>query len=81
MTVGELYTSLMIVYKNLMFPPPSIAYGGEIKRTGWTMSEIDQMDVHFFDALFSEEVLQAEEEAKKDAKKPQEQDHFLSDIW
>lgn len=45
------------------------------------MSEIDQMDVHFFDALFSEEFLQAEEEAKKDAKKPQDQDQYLSDIW
>lgn len=64
-----------------MFPPPSHAYGGEIKRTGWTMSDIDQMDVHFFDALFSEDVQKAEEEIKKDAKNPQDKEQYLSDIW
>ncbi|GIO22427.1 hypothetical protein [Oceanobacillus sp. J11TS1] len=81
MTASELYTSLMIMYKNLMFPPPSIAYGGEIKRTGWTMSDIDQMDVHFFDALFSERVQKAEEEIKTNAKNPQDKEQYLSDIW
>ena len=45
------------------------------------MSDIDQMDVHFFDALFSEDVQKAEEEIKKDAKNPQDKEQYLSDIW
>lgn len=64
-----------------MFPEPSPIYGGEIKRTGWTMSEIDQMDVHFFDDLFSEDVQKAETEVTEHAKKPQEKEHYLGDIW
>ena len=37
-------------------------------KTGWTMSEIDQMDVHFFDEMFSENI-------------PQEPEVYLSAIW
>ena len=37
-------------------------------KTGWTMSQIDEMDVHFFNEIFSENA-------------PQEQEFYLSDIW
>lgn len=52
-----------------MFPPPSNAYGGQITRTGWTMSQIDEMDVHFFYALMN-----------NDAPVP-EKEFYLSDVW
>lgn len=54
-----------------MFPPPSFVYGGQISRTGWTMSEIDQMDVRFFD-----EVMMVDEEIQ-----PQQKEVYLSDVW
>ena len=51
-----------------MFPPPSYVFGGQVNRIGWTMSEIDQMDVHFFDEMFSEDV-------------SKEKEVYLSDVW
>ena len=49
MTFKEAYTSLLNLYKKLMFPDNPY-------KTGWTMSQIDEMDVHFFDEIFSVEV-------------------------
>ncbi|WP_168005560.1 hypothetical protein [Alkalicoccus luteus] len=37
---------------------------------GWTMSEIDQMDVHFFDELL-----------KDRSESPQETEQYLSEVW
>ncbi|CDO03096.1 hypothetical protein BN988_01596 [Oceanobacillus picturae] len=70
MTFKEAYTSLLKLYKNLMFPPPSYVQGGQINRTGWTMSQIDEMDVHFFNDLFGEE-----------AESQQEKEVYLSAVW
>jgi hypothetical protein len=38
-------------------------------KTGWTMTEIDQFDVHFFDELMSTEIVEQEKEI------------YLSAIW
>ncbi|MBT2600942.1 hypothetical protein [Oceanobacillus sp. ISL-73] len=46
------------------------------KKIGWTMSELDQMDVHFFNELFSDDLEQAQQNYK-----PQEKEQYLSDIW
>ncbi|WP_215064915.1 hypothetical protein [Oceanobacillus sp. ISL-74] len=62
----------MLVYKNLMFP--TLKDG--TKKIGWTMSELDQMDVHFFNELFSDDLEQAQQNYK-----PQEKEQYLSDIW
>lgn len=70
MTWKDAYTSLLNLYKKLMFPPPSYVYGGQISRTGWTMSQIDEMDVHFFNDL----MLNEENE-------PQEKEVYLSSVW
>ena len=51
MTFKEAYTSLLNLYKKLMFPESPY-------KTGWTMSQIDEMDVHFFDEMFSVEAPQ-----------------------
>ncbi len=40
-------------------------------RTGWTMSQIDEMDVHFFNELMELD------EHKQD----QEKEVYLSEIW
>lgn len=40
-------------------------------KTGWTMSQIDEMDVHFFNALMELD------EHKQD----QEKEVYLSEIW
>ncbi|MYL41827.1 hypothetical protein [Virgibacillus salexigens] len=69
MTFKEAYTSLLKLYKDLMFPPPSHVLGGQVNRTGWTMSQVDEMDVHFFNELFGEEFNSQQEEV------------YLSDIW
>lgn len=62
MTFTEALASLKQLYKQLMFPPPSyLPGGGQINRTGWTMSEIDQMDVHFFNDLMSDQQIPEEE--------------------
>lgn len=60
MTWNEAYTSLLRLYKRLMFPN---------NQTGWTMSQIDEMDVHFFNDLMDLEETE------------QEQDVYLSEVW
>lgn len=60
MTWEEAYTSLLRLYKRLMFPN---------NQTGWTMSQIDEMDVHLFDDLMALDETE------------QEQDVYLSEIW
>lgn len=59
MTWKEAYTSLKQFYRKLLIENPY----------KWTLSEIDQMDVHFFYDLFS------------DFEEPQEEEVYLSDIW
>lgn len=66
MTAGELYTSLLSLYKNMMFPQNPDA-------RQWTMDEIDNMDIHFFNELIEHEV--------SDEHKPRQKDVYLSDIW
>jgi hypothetical protein len=63
----------MHLYKKLMFPPvQQLGNGITLPRTGWTMSQIDEMDVHFFN-----EVMNVEE-----TKEPvYEKDYYLSDVW
>ncbi|ARK32128.1 hypothetical protein BkAM31D_21040 [Halalkalibacter krulwichiae] len=61
MTAKEAFASLISLYKKMMFP--------ENGQVGWTMSQIDEMDVHFFDSLFAEEQI------------PQEKEVYLSDVW
>ncbi len=56
----------------MMFPPPSYILGQPHGRTGWTMSQIDEMDVHFFYEL----ILQDEDEQLI-----QEKEAYLSDVW
>ncbi len=55
-----------------MFPPPNYIYGQPVSRTGWTMSQIDEMDVHFFDDLML---------LDDDELQPQEKEVYLSEIW
>lgn len=62
MTFTEAYTSLKQLYKNMMFP-------NKKNTPKWTMTEIDQLDVHFFYDLFEQDDT------------PQEQEVYLSDIW
>lgn len=59
----EMYTSLKSLYKQMMFP--SNPYVRQ-----WTIAEIDQLDVHFFNELMSE----IDEQ-------PQEKEVYLSEIW
>lgn len=65
MTAGELYTSLKSLYTNMMFPKSPYA-------RQWTLAEIDQLDVHFFNELM---------EFEPDEQPQQEEDVYLSDIW
>ena len=53
MTFGEAYASLKAMYKNLMFPENPQAQK-------WTMTEVDQLDVHFFYELMVKETKQPE---------------------
>lgn len=55
-----MYSSLKDFYRNFMFPKSPHA-------RQWTMAEIDQLDVHFFDQLH-------EAEEQKD-------EVYLSDLW
>jgi hypothetical protein len=59
-TFKEAYTSLKQLYKKLMFPESPYA-------PKWTMAEIDQLDVHFFNELMGTEKY--------------EPDVYLSDVW
>lgn len=61
MTWKDAYTSLLRLYKRLMFP---------LDKTGWTISQIDEMDVHLFNDL-----MDLGEEEK------QEKEVYLSEIW
>lgn len=61
MTWNEAYTSLLRLYRSLMLPE---------NRTGWTMSQIDEMDVHLFNDL-----MDLEDEIIP------EKDVYLSEIW
>ncbi len=70
-TFMDQYTSLLQLYKKMMFPPPNYIYGGAVARTGWTMSQIDEMDVHFFDDLL----------LLDEAPQSQEKDVYLAAIW
>lgn len=63
MTFAEAYTSLKLLYRNMMFPK-------EPHAPKWTMTEIDQLDVHFFSELM---------EVVDDA--PQEKEVYLADVW
>lgn len=67
MTAGELYTSLLSMYKNMMFPQNRDA-------KSWAMSEIDNLDIHFFNELMEHEVSEGDKQKK-------EKDVYLSDIW
>lgn len=58
-----MYTSLKDLYKSLMFPQNPHA-------PKWTMSQIDEMDVHFFSDLLED-----------NQNKPAEKEVYLSDIW
>ena len=54
-----------------MFPEPQQLNNGSVFQAGkWTMTEIDQLDVHFFDEMFSEDIPQE-----------QEPEVYLSVIW
>ncbi|QGH35131.1 hypothetical protein GI584_14235 [Gracilibacillus salitolerans] len=60
MTFKEAYTSLKQLYKKLMFPENRYAHK-------WTLAEIDQLDVHFFEELMCTEKYEPEV--------------YLSDVW
>lgn len=61
----EAYTSLLQLYKSLMFPKDPHA-----KK--WTLAEIDQLDAHFFFDVLSVEGVEHQKHEK---------DVYLSDIW
>lgn len=63
MTWNDAYTSFSRLYKILMFP-------ADKTKTGWTMSQIDEMDVHFFNELMDlvDEIIP-------------EKEVYLSEIW
>lgn len=63
MTWQEAYTSLKKLYKNMMFPKQPHA-------PKWTMTEIDQLDVHFF-----YELMEVDEDVSH------EKEVYLSEIW
>jgi len=63
-TAVGLYTSLKSLYKNMMFPKNPYA-------PKWTLAEIDQLDVHFFNELMG---FESEDQ-------PQQEEVYLSDIW
>lgn len=48
MTFREMYTSLKRLYKQLMFPQSPNA-------RKWSMNEVDELDIHFFSDLLSEQ--------------------------
>lgn len=63
MTYLGMYTSLKFLYKSMMFPQQPHA-------PKWSLSEIDEMDVHFFS-----ELMDSEEGPAPD------KEVYLSDIW
>ena len=63
MTFGEAYASLKSLYKDMMFP--------ENQKPKWTMTEIDQLDVHFFYELLKKETPAPQSTVKK----------FINDIF
>ena len=60
MTFEEAYTSLKALYKKLMFPQQQYTQK-------WTLAEIDQLDVHFFEELMSMDQI--------------EKEVYLSEVW
>lgn len=48
MTFKEMFASLKRLYKQLMFPQNQYA-------PKWKMNEIDELDIHFFSDLLSEQ--------------------------
>lgn len=58
-----MYASLKSFYRQLMFPTNQYA-------KQWTPTEIDQLDVHFFDDLMSD---------LED--KPKQEEVYLSELW
>lgn len=66
MTWKEAYTSLKALYRKLMM---------DFK---WTLSEIDSLDVHFFNEFMEESELLDE---FIEGQQPQEKEVYLSDIW
>lgn len=68
----EAYTSLKLLYKKLLFDNPH----------KWTLSQIDEMDVHFFeDLLANMDELKKMEQSQQQESVPKEQEVYLSDIW
>lgn len=65
MTATEAYNSLKSLYKQMMFPKSPYA-------PKWTMSQIDEMDVHFFNELMSE---------MDEVETAQEREVYLSEVW
>jgi hypothetical protein len=61
-TLEEAYTSLKSLYKQMMFPKNPYA-------PKWTMAQIDEMDVHFFNDLMNTEEQMYEKEV------------YLSEVW
>ncbi|WP_017726770.1 hypothetical protein [Halalkalibacterium ligniniphilum] len=64
MTFVEMFASLKSIYKQMMFPKNPYA-------PKWALSEIDQMDVHFFYELMND----------VDGQSPGNQEVYLSDVW
>lgn len=59
----------------MMFPEPeTLPNGGVFQRKSWSMEEIDNMDIHFFNEVMEHEISQ-EHKPKK------EKEVYLSDIW
>lgn len=69
-TWGEAYTSLKLLYKKLLLDNPY----------KWTLSQIDEMDVHFFEDLM-DSLDELEELERLQEHSPKEKDVYLSDIW
>lgn len=65
MTWKEAYTSLKALYRKLLL------------NFDWTLSEIDSLDVHFFNEIMSE----AEELDAYIEKNQPEKEVYLSEIW
>lgn len=56
----------------MMFPPPThLPGGGQINRTGWTMTQIDELDARFFYEMLGNESSPVETQ----------QEVYLNDVW
>lgn len=66
MTAGELYTSLLSMYKGMMFP-------SNPDEKKWSMQEIDEMDIHFFNELL-------EHEPNNEHKPKKQKDVYITDV-